>query len=69
MPRIMKSLFDFIEGSEESMEFSVKIGIAEVYMETLRDLLDPSKTNLKLYEDAQRGVFIQNQLEEYVSDE
>lgn len=52
IPRIMKSLFDFIEASEESMEFSIKIGIAEVYMETIRDLLDPTKTNLKLYEDA-----------------
>lgn len=40
------------------MEFVVKISFCEIYMERIKDLLDPTKTNLKISEDKARGVFI-----------
>ena len=38
-------------------------------MEKIRDLLDISKTNLKIREDKARGVYIQDVTEKYVGEE
>jgi kinesin family protein 5 len=41
----------------------------EIYMEKLKDLLDPSKTNLKVHEDKVKGLYISDVTETYVGDE
>lgn len=41
IPRIVDSVFEYINKSPESIEFMVKVSVLEIYMEELRDLLDP----------------------------
>ena len=51
IPRMVCSIFDNIENSPDYIEYTVKIGIVEIYMEKIKDLLDPIKTNLKIREN------------------
>jgi kinesin family protein 5 len=46
IPRMVRAIFDRIINSSEDNEFTVKLSMVEIYMERLRDLLDPSKINL-----------------------
>ena len=41
----------------------------EIYMEKIQDLLDRSKTNLKVAEDKLKGIFIQDVTEQNVVEE
>ena len=49
-PWMIHNLFSKIEGFSNGIEFGIKIGICEVYMEQVCDLLT-YRTGLKLYED------------------
>mmetsp|Transcript_35999 Transcript_35999/g.6467 ORF Transcript_35999/g.6467 Transcript_35999/m.6467 type:complete len:106 (-) Transcript_35999:871-1188(-) len=69
IPRMINTIFELIENAESYMEFTVKISFCEIYMERIKDLLDPTKTNLRISEDRTRGIFIQDLTEEYVSSE
>jgi kinesin family protein 5 len=51
IPRMVKTIFSKIENASEDIEFTVKISMVEIYMEKIKDLLDPTKTNLKIHED------------------
>lgn len=66
---MVKTVFEKIEGASEDIEFTVKVSMIEIYMEKLKDLLDPSKTNLKVHEDKVKGLYIQDATETYVGDE
>jgi kinesin family protein 5 len=46
IPRMVNQVFDLIGESDESIEFSVKVSMIEIYREKIRDLIEPSKTNL-----------------------
>lgn len=48
IPRMVKTVFEKIENASEDIEFTVKISMVEIYMEKIKDLLDPTKTNLKI---------------------
>ena len=48
LPRCVDSIFEKISGSPNYLEFRIKISMVEIYMEKIRDLLDPSKTDLKI---------------------
>ncbi|CAG9316919.1 unnamed protein product [Blepharisma stoltei] len=67
IPRMIYTVFNKIENSEEHIEFSVKVGYCEIYLERIKDLLDPSKDNLKIHEDKARGVYISGLSTHYVS--
>jgi kinesin family protein 5 len=41
----------------------------EIYMEKIKDLIDPSKDNLKIHEDKAKGVYIADVTETYITDE
>ena len=60
IPRALDHLFQYISRSEEDMEFVVKVSLIEIYMERIRDLFDPSKTDLKIREDKNKGIWIEN---------
>lgn len=60
-------MFWAIEKSSESIEFKLKISIFELYMEKIRDLLDVSKSDLKIREN-KTGSYIENLTEVYVGD-
>ena len=67
IPRMVSTVFDIISNSEPYIEYSVKVSYCEIYLERIKDLLDISKTNLKIHEDKTRGVYIDDVTEKYVS--
>jgi kinesin family member 5 len=60
IPRALDHVFQYISRSAEDMEFVVKVSLIEIYMERIRDLFDPSKTDLKIREDKSKGIWIEN---------
>ena len=67
---MVRTVFNRIETASENIEFAVKVFMAEIYNEKIRDLLDKSNVNLKVAEEKGKGVFIQDISEHYVvSDE
>lgn len=52
-----------------SIEFSVKCSYLEIYLEKIRDLLDTTKVNLHVHEDAVKGVYVRDATEVYVTSE
>lgn len=67
IPRIVSHIFKEIMQADESIEFTVKVSMVEIYMEKIQDLLDRSKSNLKINDDAVRGIFIDGVTETYVT--
>jgi len=58
IPRMVGSLFMKIGESPEHLEFRIKISVVEIYMEKIRDLLNPCKVDLKIREDKAKGIYI-----------
>ena len=69
IPRMVRTVFNRIETASENIEFTVKIAMIEIYMEKIRDLLDPSKDNLKVHEEKGKGVYVADVTETYVAEE
>ena len=67
IPRMVTTVFDSIAISDPHIEYAVKVSYCEIYLEKIKDLLDISKTNLKVHEDKTRGVFIAELTERYVA--
>lgn len=65
IPRAVKHVFDHLRSITD--EHSVKVSHLELYNEQLTDLLGPEEEvcDLRMYEDAQKGVFV-NGLDEIV---
>ncbi|KAJ4462120.1 putative Kinesin heavy chain [Paratrimastix pyriformis] len=68
-PRMVYRLFEGMNAAPETVEFTLKIQYVEIYMERIRDLLDPSNSNLEIHEDKARGVYIAGCSEVYVTQE
>ncbi len=66
---MVATVFDYISETPDHIEFTVKVSIIEIYMERIRDLLNPKKVNLKVREDKTKGIYIEDVTESYVSDE
>ncbi|KAI9276977.1 kinesin heavy chain [Phascolomyces articulosus] len=67
IPRIVEQIFTNIMESPANMEFTVKVSYMEIYMEKVRDLLNPQHDNLPIHEDKVKGVYVKGVLEVYVS--
>ena len=68
IPRMVRHIFDYIENSDESLEFAMKIGYCEIYLEKIKDLLNPLQFDMKIKENIQQGGFhMPEQRFEYVS--
>ncbi|KAG0172689.1 hypothetical protein DFQ28_009667 [Apophysomyces sp. BC1034] len=67
IPRIVEQIFESIMVAPPNMEFTVKVSYMEIYMEKVRDLLNPSQDNLQIHEDKTKGVYVKGVLEVYVS--
>lgn len=65
IPRTATEIFNNVMAADENIEFIVKVSYIEIYMERIRDLLDPykSKVNLQVREDHQRGIFVEGMTE------
>lgn len=69
IPRMVRTIFNRIETASENIEFTVKISMCEIYNERIKDLMDPTKDNLKIHEEKSKGVYIQDVTEIYCSEE
>lgn len=67
IPRIVEQIFESIIASPSTMEYTVKVSYMEIYMERIRDLLQPQNDNLPIHEEKNRGVYVKGLLEVYVS--
>ncbi|RCI06036.1 hypothetical protein CU098_012332 [Rhizopus stolonifer] len=66
IPRIVGQIFDSIMAAPSNLEFTVKVSYMEIYMEKVRDLLNPTQDNLPIHEDKTHGVYVKGLLEVYV---
>jgi kinesin family protein 5 len=69
IPRIIRSVFCHMFNSSEDIEYTVKASMIEIYMEKIKDLVDPTKVNLNVREDKQKGIYIEDLTEHYCSNE
>ena len=66
VPRMVRTVFSKIQNMSDNVEFTVKVSMAEIYMEKIRDLLDSTKTDLKIKENSAKGIYIDNLTERYI---
>eukprot|EP01029_Cantina_marsupialis_P017567 TRINITY_DN3945_c0_g2_i3.p1 TRINITY_DN3945_c0_g2~~TRINITY_DN3945_c0_g2_i3.p1 ORF type:complete len:126 (+),score=30.99 TRINITY_DN3945_c0_g2_i3:308-685(+) len=64
IPRICQDIFSAVEEADAALEFTIKVGFVEIYLEKIRDLLEkfPGK-HLRVREDRSRGVWIEGMKE------
>ncbi|KAJ1968006.1 hypothetical protein H4R35_006548, partial [Dimargaris xerosporica] len=67
IPRIVQTIFSTIVDSPSHMEYTVKVSYMEIYMEKIRDLLNPQNDNLPIHEERSKGVYVKGLCEVYVS--
>ena len=60
IPRSFESLYQTLYELHSSIEYSVKVSYIEIYMEKIKDLLQPTRSNSELVirEDKIKGVYI-----------
>ncbi len=67
IPRTIKHVFEFIRDTTEDSEFTVKVSMVEIYMEKIKDLIEPNRNNLNIREDRIKGFYIEDLSEHYVA--
>jgi len=68
VPRVVETIFQKIQETDERIEFTLKVSYCEIYLERLRDLLNPKNKQLKIREN-NNGVYIAGISSWYVRDE
>jgi kinesin family protein 5 len=63
IPRIVEDIFQHIYSMDEAIEFHIKVSYFEVYLDKIRDLLDTTKANLPVHEDANRVPYVKGATE------
>lgn len=58
IPRVMNDIFDGIQNMQAELEFIVRVSYIEIYLEKIRDLLEPTSNNLSVRESRERGVWV-----------
>lgn len=67
IPRITEQIFSSIVESDPHLEYLVKVSYMEIYLERIRDLLAPQNDNLSIHEEKNKGVYVKNLSDYYVS--
>ncbi|MCQ2819903.1 MAG: hypothetical protein MJ252_21775 [archaeon] len=65
IPLSIKEIFSKLS-DPSIIKFTVKVSYAEIYNETVNDLVDPKKKNLEIRESIAKGVFVNNLTETVV---
>ena len=65
IPRCIQAVFDAIDSADEQSTFSINVSYIEIYLEKIRDLLDPTRDNLKIKKHD--TVFVDGCTELYIS--
>mmetsp|Transcript_28371 Transcript_28371/g.34633 ORF Transcript_28371/g.34633 Transcript_28371/m.34633 type:complete len:339 (-) Transcript_28371:1932-2948(-) len=68
IPRVAKDLFRAMFESSEDIEFTIKVSFVEIYMERIRDLLNPSKGGSLKIRESKDDLVVEGVQENYVSD-
>ncbi|PIA14448.1 kinesin-domain-containing protein, partial [Coemansia reversa NRRL 1564] len=53
----VKNMFDMVN-SDTNREYLLRVSFLEIYNEVLRDLLEPTKSNLKIHENSKHEIFV-----------
>jgi kinesin family protein 5 len=69
IPRMVRTVFNRINSASEYIEFTVKVSMVEIYMERIKDLINPDKDNLKIHEEKGKGVYMADIEERFIIDE
>ena len=67
IPRMMQYIFILIENGNSEVEYSVKCQYFQIYNEKIQDLLDIRKKDLAIREDKNKGIWVEDCTEVYVS--
>ncbi|KAJ2782470.1 hypothetical protein GGI15_002900 [Coemansia interrupta] len=67
IPRIVEGVFAKIDDSPHTTEYLVKASYMEIYMERIRDLLNPTEASLPVHEDKVNGVYVKGLVEIFVN--
>ncbi|KAI9446438.1 kinesin heavy chain [Lactarius indigo] len=67
IPRITEQIFQSIVESDAHLEYFVKVSYMEIYLERIRDLLQPQNDNLQIHEEKSKGVYVKSLSDYYVS--
>ena len=69
IPRMVRTLFTRIENASEDIVFTVHVSMVEIYNERIKDLIDPTKDNLRIQNKAGKGVYLQDVHQEHINSE
>ncbi|TPX43856.1 hypothetical protein SeLEV6574_g04829 [Synchytrium endobioticum] len=67
IPQAIDDVFSYIREQPTDREFLLRVSYMEIYNETIRDLLTPDQTDLRIYEDRKAGVYVSPLKEEIVT--
>ena len=67
IPRVAYDIFEKIYQQPENLEFIIKISYFEIYLDRIRDLLDPVRENLPVHEDRDGTCFVKGASERFVA--
>ena len=67
VPRIASDLFNKIYQKPEGVEFIIKISYFEIYLDRIRDLLDPNRDNLPVHEAKNGDTYVKGVTERFVA--
>jgi len=60
IPRLTKDIFDEMDKSSASIEFTVRVSYIEIYLEQIRDLLNPSNQFLRIIDSMHDTMHIES---------
>lgn len=66
VPRLVRDIFETIP-TKKDYEFCIQLSYIEIYLEKIRDLLNPIKDNLEIRESKYKGLWIEEASEVYIS--
>uniref|UniRef100_A0A7N0T518 Kinesin-like protein n=1 Tax=Kalanchoe fedtschenkoi TaxID=63787 RepID=A0A7N0T518_KALFE len=58
LQRVVGELFECMKSSDETVNYSMKLSMVEIYMEKVRDLLDLTKDNIQIKENKVQGIML-----------
>ena len=67
IPRIASDLFNKIYQKPENIEFIIKISYFEIYLDRVRDLLNPNRDNLQVHETREGTSYVKGVTERFVA--
>ncbi|KAF1744883.1 hypothetical protein MXB_1177, partial [Myxobolus squamalis] len=67
IPRIIDDIFKYIYQMDENLEFHIKVAYFEIYLDSIKDLLDSNNRNLSVHQDKHGNPFVKGITERFVS--